>query len=217
MALGEAEGDEGAEMLGVASTVSEVGAGKSVLMLTETGIEIMGETAEETAGEAVGGTAEVTVRGGAGETVGGTAEVAGGTTVETVMTAGVEEGGIDVAGTELGGRGAPNSEATQRTCTVSFCCAALVREEAHLVNIDISATGVDLRVVGIEDRGINAVSGCDKIAGVPGFHYVGGGAVLTSVTQAESLAGHQIIAACIYLSVDDGKLVTMKLRTVRLI
>lgn len=81
------------------------------------------------------------------------------------------------------------------------------REKSHLADVDVGAVGVDLRVVGHEHGGVDAVRGDDLVAGIAALDDVGRLAVLALVAQADALAGLEVVAGAVDLGVRHRELV----------
>lgn len=82
--------------------------------------------------------------------------------------------------------------------------------ETHLADVEVVAVSGQLRVVVVEHGGVDAVRVGDVLARVTGLDDMGGGTVLTLVTQADLLAGLEVVAGLVDLvDVSDRKLVTV--------
>lgn len=83
-----------------------------------------------------------------------------------------------------------------------------VRCTQYLSNVNVAAILVDLRVVLIEDGGVDACGGGDNVAVIVLLDYIGGRAVLSLPSKAVTLANDKVVACFINDSdVDDSKLV----------
>lgn len=80
-------------------------------------------------------------------------------------------------------------------------------EATYLADIEVGAISVDLSIVGIKHRGVDAVRRGNKFAVIIGPNNVSAAAVLADVAQAEDFTGQQVVAATIYLRVHSRKLI----------
>jgi len=78
----------------------------------------------------------------------------------------------------------------------------------NLADVDVAALSVNLRVVGVENGGVQSVVACDAFAGVTRDHSVGGRAILSSISEAKLAAGNKVGAFLVdNASVNGGELV----------
>lgn len=81
--------------------------------------------------------------------------------------------------------------------------------KTNLANVKVVTLSVKLRVVEVEEGSVDAVVGRNTVAGVSALDNVGVGTVLTNETQAELLAGLEVVALVVDGSdVGHGELVT---------
>ena len=148
----------------------------------------------------------------------------------TVVTAGEAPAGIEVAGIDAGTAGAAKSEPAQRTCNVrdqhtppahgykqrikyekrrKNQCQEIRGEKTNLADVDVGAVCVDLRVVRVEHRRVDAVVLHNLLTGVTAPDDVSGGAVLAFPAEAEFLADLEVVARRVNAGVHNGELVAV--------
>lgn len=154
---------------------------------------------------------------GAGEGLG----VGEGAGVGVTTAAGVEEGarlwgvGLAAGGVEAGigepaGRlGATTDDATQTTCGESRndqCKeVAAKRTSTNLSGVQIITISIELRIVEVEDGGIDTVVACNTFACVPRLNHVSLSTVFTLSPKAKLLAGNEVRALCVnFVDVDHS-------------
>ena len=122
------------------------------------------------------------------------------------VTAGTAPEGIAVAGM-TDADGAANSDAAQSTCAEGQSFTRGKKGGPYLADVDVAAVRVDLGVVRVEHRRVDAVVRDDLVARVAALHDVRRRAVHAGRAKAELLAGQQVVARRVNTGVRHRKLV----------